>query len=81
MSINFDGEFSQELKFGQEVSSRDPFSGVKMKTVSWRTGPNSFTQSSRLEDTGMKETVSYVFYPSGAQVSHRPAGREIFMFY
>ena len=31
---------------------------------------------SRLEDTGMKETVSYVFYPSGAQVSHRlNAGR------
>ena len=69
MSIDFDGEFSKELKFGQEVTSREPLSGLKMKTVAWRTGPNSFTQSSRLEDAGIIETVSYVFYPSGAQVS------------
>ena len=69
MSIDFDGEFSQELKFGQEVISSEPFSGLKMKTVSWRTGPSSFTQSSRLEEAGILETVSYVFYPSGVQVN------------
>ena len=76
MSIDFDGELSQELKFGQEVISTEPFSGLKMKTVAWRTGANSFSQTSRVEEAGITETVSYVFYPSGAQVSHRNnAGR------
>ena len=71
MSIDFDGEFSQELKFGQEVISTEPFSGLKMKTVAVRTGPNSFSQSSRVEEAGITETVSYVFYPSGAEVRVR----------
>ena len=79
ISIDFDGEFGQELKFGQEVTSSDPVSGLKMKTVAWRTGPNSFTQSSRLEEAGILETVSYVFYPSGAQVSPEE-GLEIILF-
>ena len=76
MSIDIDGEFSQELKFGQAVTSTEPFSGLKMRTVSWRTGPNSFTQSSRLEEVGIRETVSYVFYPAGAQV-RREEGLEM----
>ena len=80
ISIDFDGEFGQELKFGQEVTSSDPVSGLKMKTVAWRTGPNSFTQSSRLEEAGIIETVSYVFYPSGAQVS-REGGWEMMELY
>merc|ERR1711874_412210 len=73
MSIDFDGEFSQELKFGQEVISTEPFSGLKMKTVAWRTGANSFSQTSRVEEAGITETVSYVFYPSGAQVNTKMA--------
>ena len=31
MSIDIDGEFSQELKFGQAVTSTEPFSGLKMR--------------------------------------------------
>ena len=68
MSIDFDGEFRQELKFGQEVTSTEPFSGQKMKTVAWRTGPNSFTMTSKLEEADITETTNYVFYTSGAQV-------------
>ena len=67
LSIDYDGEFTQQLKFGQEVISTEPVSGQKMKTISWRTGRNSFTQTSKLEG-GITETVSYVFYDNGAQV-------------
>ena len=70
LSIDYDGEFTQQLKFGQEVISTEPVSGQKMKTISWRTGRNSFTQTSKLEG-GITETVSYVFYDNGAQVRQR----------
>ena len=68
MDIDYQGQWTLPLKFGQEVTTTEPALSKEMKSVSWRTGPSTFSIVNRVEEDGISERKNLVFYPHGVQV-------------
>ena len=68
MDVDYEGQWTLPLRFGQEVTSTEPALGKEMKSLSWRTGHNTFYVKNVVEEDGIKEVKNLVFYPHGAQV-------------
>ena len=68
VDIDYQGQWTLPLLFGQEVTTTEPALGKEMKSFSWRTGPTTFSVVNRVEEDGISERKSLVFYPHGVQV-------------
>ena len=68
VDIDYEGQWTLPLRFGQEVTTTEPALGKQMKSFSWRTGQNTLKVINRVEEDGISETKSLVFYPHGLQV-------------
>ena len=63
------GGLSLDMKFGAETVSTDWTDGKEMKTMTWRTGPNSIRVRNSVAETGIVEHQDLTFLPNGVQVS------------
>ena len=68
VDVDYEGQWTLQLRFGQEVTSTEPALGKEMKSLSWRTGHNTFYVKNLVEEDGIEEVKNIVFYPHGAQV-------------
>ena len=68
VDVDYEGQWTLQLRFGQEVTSTEPALGKEMKSLSWRTGHNTFYVKNLVEEDGIEEVKNIVFYPNGAQV-------------
>ena len=68
VDVDYEGQWTLPLRFGQEVTSTEPALGKEMKSLSWRTGQNTFYVKNLVEEDGIEEVKNIVFYPHGAQV-------------
>ena len=62
------GGLSLDMKFGAETVSTDWTDGKEMKTMTWRTGPNSIRVRNSVAETGIVEHQDLTFLPNGVQV-------------
>ena len=68
VDVDYEGQWTLPLRFGQEVTSTEPALGKEMKSLSWRTGHNTLYVKNVVEEDGIEEVKNVVFYPHGAQV-------------
>ena len=66
MDVDYEGQWTLPLRFGQEVTSTEPALGKEMKSLTWRTGHNTLYVKNVVKEDDIEQVKNVVFYLHGA---------------